>query len=81
MEAQDLSSVLSSIKDDIASIVHNQLILADIHAKLEFNMLNPLEQDYIYQVLAENTTDLVEYKNVRIASQKSLHPLQIIVQR
>lgn len=49
MESQDLSTISNVIFSDITSIIHNQQVLAGIHAKLKLNEFRPFEQDYIYR--------------------------------
>jgi hypothetical protein len=49
METGEFYEILILMLDDAAAIVHNQQILAGIHSQLDRNLLNPLEQDYIYR--------------------------------
>jgi hypothetical protein len=49
MESVEFKAALQLALDDATAIIHNQHIIAGIHADLDHNLLNPFEQDFIYQ--------------------------------
>jgi len=48
MNADDLSVLSEALLADAATVIHNQAVLAGIHADLDKNAIRPFEQDYIY---------------------------------
>lgn len=48
MEKDEFFKIKDYMVDDAAAIIHNQKVLADIHAELEKRLLDPFEQDLIY---------------------------------
>lgn len=49
MEQDDLFKLLSDMHETAEAIVHNQLILNEVHKELQNNIENPFEQDSIYE--------------------------------
>lgn len=75
MERTELLEINDLMRNDLAAIIHNQLILANLHEELDRSLLNPVEEDFIYreqfdQFPAEPTTIIINGISI---SKRRLH--------
>jgi len=50
MDENGYKEIMFLMQHQINSIIHHQIVLAEIKSDLESNIDSPFEQDYIYQI-------------------------------